>query len=91
MTEKQIEQLKASIELLKEAFDKLGKNELVMQDLRAFCELVVPTDMSGKTPNTDLNKVMIMAGRASVFQRIDYWVNTPVEQIVKDKLNNFGA
>nr|DAJ09891.1 MAG TPA: hypothetical protein [Bacteriophage sp.] len=91
MTEKQIEQLKASVELLKEAFDKLGKNELVMQDLRAFCELVVPTDMSGKTPNTDLNKVMIMAGRASVFQRIDYWVNTPVEQIVKDKLNNFGA
>lgn len=91
MTEKQIEQLKASVELLKEAFDKLGKNELVMQDLRTFCELVVPTDMSGKTPNTDLNKVMIMAGRASVFQRIDYWVNTPVEQIVKDKLNNFGA
>ncbi len=91
MTEKQIEQLKASVELLKEAFDKLGKNELVMQDLRAFCELVVPTDMSGKTPNTDLNKVLIMAGRASVFQRIDYWVNTPVEQIVKDKLNNFGA
>lgn len=91
MTEKQIEQLKVSVGLLKEAFDKLGKNELVMQDLRAFCELVVPTDMSGKTPNTDLNKVMIMAGRASVFQRIDYWVNTPVEQIVKDKLNNFGA
>lgn len=91
MTEKQIEQLKVSVGLLKEAFDKLGENELVMQDLRAFCELVVPTDMSGKTPNTDLNKVMIMAGRASVFQRIDYWVNTPVEQIVKDKLNNFGA
>lgn len=87
MTEKQLKKLKLVIQQLKEAYTLLGQNEIVMRDLRAFCEATVPTDMTGKTPNTDLNKVLVMTGRASVFQRIDYWVNTPVEQILQDRLN----
>lgn len=87
MTEEQLKKLKLVIQQLKEAYTLLGQNEIVMQDLRAFCEVTVPTDMTGKTPNTDLNKVLVMTGRASVFQRIDYWVNTPVEQILQDRLN----
>ncbi len=87
MTEKQLKKLKLVIQQLKEAYTLLGQNEIVMRDLRAFCEVTVPTDMTGKTPNTDLNKVLVMTGRASVFQRIDYWVNTPVEQILQDRLN----
>lgn len=87
MTEEQLKKLKMVIQQLKEAYTLLGQNEIVMQDLRAFCEVTVPTDMTGKTPNTDLNKVLVMTGRASVFQRIDYWVNTPVEQILQDRLN----
>lgn len=87
MTEEQLKKLKVVIQQLKEAYTLLGQNEIVMQDLRAFCEVTVPTDMTGKTPNTDLNKVLVMTGRASVFQRIDYWVNTPVEQILQDRLN----
>lgn len=87
MTEEQLKKLKVVIQQLKEAYTLLGQNEIVMQDLRAFCEVIVPTDMTGKTPNTDLNKVLVMTGRASVFQRIDYWVNTPVEQILQDRLN----
>ena len=87
MTEKQLKKLKRVIQQLKEAYTLLGQNEIVMRDLRAFCEVTVPTDMTGKTPNTDLNKVLVMTGRASVFQRIDYWVNTPVEQILQDRLN----
>lgn len=87
MTEEQLKKLKLVVGQLKEAYSLLGKNEIVMQDLRAFCEVTVPTDMTGKTPNTDLNKVLVMTGRASVFQRIDYWVNTPVEQILQDRLN----
>ena len=87
MTEEQLKKLKLVVGQLKEAYSLLGQNEIVMQDLRAFCEVTVPTDMTGKTPNTDLNKVLVMTGRASVFQRIDYWVNTPVEQILQDRLN----
>lgn len=87
MTEEQLKKLKLVVGQLKEAYSLLGKNEIVMQDLRTFCEVTVPTDMTGKTPNTDLNKVLVMTGRASVFQRIDYWVNTPVEQILQDRLN----
>ncbi len=91
MTEEQEKRLKAIVQQLKDAYNLLGQNKSVMQDLRTFCEVTIPTDMTGKTPNTDLNKVLIMTGRASVFQRIDYWVNTPVEQILKDQFNKFGA
>lgn len=80
------EDTKIAVEQLKQAYAELAKNNVVMQDLRAFCALSIPTDMSGKTPNLDTNKVMVATGRATVIERIDYFINTPVEQIVKQYL-----
>lgn len=74
---------KLACEQLKEAYTALAKNEVVMQDLREFCALSIPTDMSGKTPDLDTNKVLVATGRATVLERIDYFINTPLEQIVK--------
>lgn len=77
------EDTKLAVEQLKEAYAELAKNSVVMQDLREFCALSIPTDMSAKTPNLDANKVLVATGRATVIERIDYFINTPVEQIVK--------
>ena len=80
------EEIKTAVESLKAAYMELAKNKTVMEDLRTFCALSVPTEMHGKTPNLDVNKVMVATGRALVIERIDYFINTPVEQIVKQYL-----
>lgn len=80
---KRYEDVKLAVEQLKEAYTELAKNDVVMQDLREFCALSIPTDMSGKTPNLDTNKVLVATGRATVLERVDYFINTPLEQIVK--------
>ena len=80
------DELKAYISALKASYMELSKNEAVMQDLRSFCSLAIPTDMSGKIPNLDVSKVMVATGRASVLERIDYFINTPEAQIVKQYL-----
>lgn len=80
------EDVKIAVEQLKAAYTELAKNKVVMQDLRNFCQLSIPTDMSGKTPNLDTSKVLVATGRATVLERIDYFINTPVEQIVKQYL-----
>jgi len=80
---KRYEDTKLACEQLKEAYSELAKNPVVMQDLREFCALSIPTDMSGKTPNLDTNKVLVATGRATVLERVDYFINTPLEQIVK--------
>lgn len=80
------EDTKIAVEQLKAAYLELAKNEVVMQDLRNFCQLSIPTDMSGKTPNLDANKVLVATGRATVLERIDYFINTDVAQIVKQYL-----
>lgn len=81
------EDVKIAVEQLKAAYTELAKNKVVMQDLRNFCQLSIPTDMSGKiTPNLDASKVLVATGRATVLERIDYFINTPVEQIVKQYL-----
>lgn len=80
------EDTRLAVEQLKAAYMELAKNGVVMQDLRTFCALSIPTDMSGKTPNLDTNKVLVATGRATVLERIDYFINTPVEQIVKQYL-----
>lgn len=77
------EDVRLAVEQLKAAYQELAKNEVVMQDLREFCTLSVPTDMSGKTPNLDANKVLVATGRALVMERIEYFINTPTAQIVK--------
>lgn len=82
----QVDELKVTLQQLKSAYEELAKNEVVMQDLRNFCALSIPTDMSGKIPNLDPNKVMVATGRATVLERIDYFINTPLAQIVKQRL-----
>lgn len=81
MEEKQRKQLKLALQQLKDAYDILGKNEVVMQDLRSFCA-IDGKQMMGGNNNLDPNKGLIMTGRAMVFERIDYFVNTPIEQIL---------
>ena len=82
----QVDELKETLQQLKSAYEELAKNEVVMQDLRNFCALSIPTDMSGKIPNLDPSKVMVATGRATVLERIDYFINTPLAQIVKQRL-----
>lgn len=72
-----------AVEQIKAGYVELAKNEAVMQDLREFCAMSVPTEMCGKTPNLDVNKVLVATGRGLVLERIDYFINTPVELIVK--------
>lgn len=74
----------------KDEYGKLGSLDFVLQDLRVFCA-INPKDMVGGNNNIDTNKSMIMAGRAMVFERIDYFLSTPVEQIVQDMTIKFGA
>ena len=80
------EEIQIAVEQLKKAYELLAQNKVVMEDLRNFCALSIPTDMSGKTPNLDINKVMVATGRATVMDRIDYYINTPTAQIVKQYL-----
>ncbi len=80
------EEIQIAVEQLKKAYELLAQNKVVMEDLRNFCALSIPTDMSGKTPNLDINKVMVATGRATVMDRIDYFINTPTAQIVKQYL-----
>lgn len=90
MTEDQKKQLELAITQLKDGYAELGKIEIVVKDLRTFCA-INPKDMIGGNNNVDPNKAMAMTGRAMVYERIDYFVNTPVEQIIKDQLNKYGA
>ena len=80
------EEIQIAVEQLKKAYELLAQNKVVMEDLRNFCALSIPTDMSGKTPNLDINKVMVATGRATDMDRIDYFINTPKAQIVKQYL-----
>ena len=77
-------ELEATVSALKDGYMKFAKdNKIVLEDLRAFCALAVPTDLSGKTKDLDVNKVLIQTGSARVLQRIEYFINTPVENIIK--------
>ena len=42
MTEEQEKRLKAIVQQLKDAYNLLGQNKSVMQDLRTFCEVTIP-------------------------------------------------
>lgn len=78
--------VKMIVAQVKDAYDRaFAGNDVILQDLRSFCSLDVPTDPNGK--DLDVNKVMVMTGRASVFGRIEYWLNTPVEQLQRDMIN----
>ena len=84
-----LEQIDLTVAQVKDAYVKAFKgNDVILQDLRSYCNLEVPTDPNGK--DLDVNKVMVMTGRASVFSRIEYWLNTPVEQIKTDTINKFN-
>jgi len=78
------ERLSAHFSELKKEYEALAKLTNVMADLRGYCELHIPTDMiSAQIKDLDVNKIMVQSGRASVLQRIEYFINTPLEQIVK--------
>lgn len=89
MTEEQKKRLELAITQLKDGYAKLGEIEIVVQDLRNFCA-INPRDMIGGNNNIDPSKSMIMTGRAMVYERIDYFVNTPVEQIIKEYQDKFS-
>ena len=72
-----------AVERIKAGYMELAKNEAVMQDLREFCTMSIPTEMCGKTPALDVSKVLVASGRGLVLERIDYFINTPIELIVK--------
>ncbi|MBQ8465297.1 MAG: hypothetical protein IJ545_04730 [Alphaproteobacteria bacterium] len=77
-------ELEATVSALKDGYVKFAEeNKIVLEDLRTFCALSIPTDLSGKTTDLDINKVLIQTGCARVLQRIEYFINTPVEQIIK--------
>lgn len=90
MAEEQQKKIALVAQQFKDEYGKLGSLDFVLQDLRVFCA-INPKDMVGGNNNIDTNKSMIMAGRAMVFERIDYFLNTPVEQIVQDLTIKFGA
>lgn len=82
--------LNLSVITIKEAYEKAFKdNPAALKDLRTFCNLDIPTNMSNQAGSLDATKVLIKTGRASVFSRIEYWLNTPVEEIQKDELNKW--
>ena len=90
LTKEDREKISLNVQLVKEAYVKaFSGNQVIMQDLRSFCDVNVPTDMNPALGNIDVSKVLVKTGRASVFQRIEYWLNTPVEQIEKDTLNKW--
>ena len=90
LTKEDREKISLNVQLVKEAYVKaFSGNQVIMQDLRSFCDVNVPTDMNPAMGNIDVSKVLVKTGRASVFQRIEYWLNTPVEQIEKDTLNKW--
>ncbi len=82
--------IKLTIEATKAAYDKaFAGNQTVLRDLRAFCNVDVPTNMNPNAGAIDPTKVFIKTGRASVWQRIEYWLNTPVETIIQDKIKEW--
>lgn len=83
LTNEQKKELEISVIQLKKAYEELAQNKIVIDDLREYCALTIPTDLSGNTKDLDVNKVLIQTGAARVMQRIDYFVNTPIEQILK--------
>ena len=90
LTKEDREKISLNVQLVKEAYVKaFSGNQVIMQDLRSFCDVNVPTDMNPAMGNIGVSKVLVKTGRASVFQRIEYWLNTPVEQIEKDTLNKW--
>ena len=90
LTKEEKEKIRMNVRLIKEAYEKAFKgNQVIIQDLRSFCDVNVPTDMNPAMGNIDVSKVLVKTGRASVFQRIEYWLNMPVEQIETDTLNKW--
>ncbi len=90
MDKRTVSDIKMTVVSIKDAYDKaFGDNPAVLRDLRTFCNVDVPTNMNPNAGNIDPTKVFIKTGRASVWQRIEYWLNTPLEVIQQDEIRKW--
>ena len=64
LTNEQKKELEISVIQLKKAYEALAQNKIVLDDLREYCALTIPTDLSGNTKDLDVNKVLIQTGAA---------------------------
>lgn len=67
-----------------QAYHKAFKdNPVVLQDLFNYCQ-IAPKNCVNSAGYLDNTMLAINAGRATVLERINYFLNTPEERIIKD-------
>lgn len=91
MTQEEIthEKVLKAVEEMKAAYIVAFKNDTVLNDLFNFCR-IEPINCLKSDGSVDTSKLAINAGRASVLERIQYFLTTPSQQIVKDYQNKIG-